>query len=71
MVERSEEQPPASGGENAGVNEDVRSTGDEGQRAAQASPPIADDANAGQTTTPGEASDVGVPPDDELGEPAE
>jgi hypothetical protein len=66
MVERSEEQPPQSGGENRGVDEDVAGQGGEGERAADASPSIADDAKPGQTTTPPPADEVGVPPDEEM-----
>jgi hypothetical protein len=51
---------------NEGVEQDVRGRGRDGERAAQASPPIADDANPGQTAHPAPDDDVGVPPDEEL-----
>ena len=40
--------------------------GDEGSRPAQATPPIGDDAETGQTQTPAPADDTGVPPDEEM-----
>jgi hypothetical protein len=52
---------------NEGVNEDVRSHGDEGRRTAETTPPIADDARHEQTQSPAPADDVGVPSDEELG----
>jgi hypothetical protein len=55
-----------SGGQNRGVGEDVRSSGDEGARNAQAAPPIADDAVHGQTQAPAPPEDVGVPSDEEI-----
>jgi hypothetical protein len=58
--------PPASGGENRGVDEDVRSSGGEGARNAEVTPPIADDAAKGQTQAPAPADDVGVPSDEEI-----
>jgi hypothetical protein len=69
MSEWSEHQhdPPATGGENEGVDEDVRTRGDEGARSAQSTPPIADDAQHGQTQAPAPADDAGVPPDEEMG----
>ena len=66
MSEAGEGPPPRTGGENAGVERDVSSEGDEGRRAAQVTPPIADDAEAGQTTSPAPPGDVGVPSDEEL-----
>ena len=48
------------------IDDQVGGTEDEGRRAADASPPIADDANKEQTVTPSEPGEVGVPPDDEL-----
>ena len=69
MSEWSDEQhdPPASGGGNRGVEEDVRRSGGEGARTARATPRIADDAEPGQTQAPAPADDVGVPSDEELG----
>jgi hypothetical protein len=68
MSEWSDQQhdPPATGGENEGVEEDVRSTGDEGARSARTTPPIADDAEPGQTQSPAPPGDVGVPPHEEI-----
>jgi hypothetical protein len=68
MSEWSDKQhdPPATGGENRGVEEDVGSSGDEGRRAAQVTPPIPDDAVHGQTQAPAPPDDVGVPSDEEL-----
>jgi hypothetical protein len=63
------EGPPHSGGENEGAAEDIASRGDEGRRAAGVTPPIADDAEPGRTTSPSEPGDVGVPPDEEMNEP--
>jgi hypothetical protein len=62
----TEEGPPQSGDKASGVDEQVAGTGDEGRRAAGASPPIADDAEAGQTQAPALDDDVGVPPDEEM-----
>ena len=69
MSEWSEHQhdPPASGGENPGAEQDVASRGDEGARNAQVTPPIADDAEHGQTQAPAPDDDVGVPSDEEIG----
>jgi hypothetical protein len=64
-------QSPESGDPNAAVDEQVEGTGDEGRRAAGASPPIADDAVPGQTQTPASPDDVGVPPDEEMNRPDE
>jgi hypothetical protein len=68
MSDWSEQQhdPPATGGENRGVEEDVVSSSDEGARTAQTTPPIADDAAHGQTQTPAPPDDVGVPSDEEI-----
>jgi hypothetical protein len=41
---------------------------DEGRRAADASPEIAEDAEKGQTQVPAAGDDVGVPSDEQLGE---
>jgi hypothetical protein len=68
MSEWSEQQhdPPASGGSNRGVDDDVASEGGEGARSAQVTPPIADDAAHGQTQSPAPPGDVGVPSDEEI-----
>ena len=63
----TEDRPPQSGDRATGVDEQVAGTGDEGRRAAAASPPIADDAEPGQTQTPALPDDVGVLEDEELG----
>jgi hypothetical protein len=65
------EETPQSGDRATGVDEQVAGTDDEGRRAAAASPPIAEDAQAGQTQTPAPADDVGVPDDEEMGRPGE
>jgi hypothetical protein len=66
-----ENDPPASGGENRGVDDDVASEGDEGARSAQTTPPIADDARHWQTQAPAPADDVGVPSDEEIADEEE
>jgi hypothetical protein len=66
MAEGKQEQPDRAGGENPGVDDDVAGEGDEGRRAAEASPPIADDAVSEQTTSPPEPGEVGVPSDEEI-----
>jgi len=43
----------------------------EGSAPAAGTPPIGDDAVAGQTQVPAADDDVGVPPDEELGQPDE
>lgn len=50
------------------IDEQVAGAGDEGRRAADVTPPVADDAEKGQTETPPEPDDVGVPSDEEIGE---
>jgi hypothetical protein len=65
----TEQGPPSSGDRATGVDDDVAGTGDEGRRAAAASPPIADDAEAGQDQAPAPDDDVGVPPDEEMNRP--
>jgi len=49
----------------------VTGRGDEGRRAADVTPPIADDAEQGQTETPSSPDDVGVPSDEQLAEEEE
>jgi hypothetical protein len=71
MPAASEHDPPHTGGENPGVDADVKGEGDEGRRAAEASPPIGDDAAQGQTQAPAPADDAGVPPDEVLAEEEE
>ena len=50
------------------IDDQVAGAGDEGRRAANVTPPIADDAKKGQTETPAEPEDVGVPSDEQIGE---
>jgi hypothetical protein len=73
MSEWSEQQhdPPAHGGQNPGVRDDVASEGDEGARTAQTTPPIADDAQHEQTEAPAPADDVGVPSHEEIAQEEE
>jgi hypothetical protein len=68
MSEWSDEQhdPPATGGENRGAEEDAASQGGEGARNADVTPPIGDDAVKGQTQAPALPGDVGVPSDEEI-----
>jgi hypothetical protein len=66
MNEGSEQPPPRTGGENAGVETDVASQGNEGRRTTQTSPPIGQDAEPGQTSSPAPPDDVGVPSDEEI-----
>ena len=40
--------------------------GDEGSRPAQATPPIGDDAESGQTQAPAPDDETGIPPDEEM-----
>ena len=49
------------------VDEQVAGAGDEGRRAADVTPPIAEDAENEQTETPPEPGDVGVASDEEIG----
>ena len=69
MSEWTEGTPPQSGGENRGVEDDVKDAGDAGRRSAAATPPIGEDAVAEQTQTPAASDDVGVPPDEEMNRP--
>lgn len=71
MVDETEDPPPQTGGENPGVDEDVAGVDDAGRRAADVTPPIGEDATPGQTTSPPEPGEVGVPPDEEMNEPDE
>jgi hypothetical protein len=68
MADETEGRPPQSGGENRGVDEDVVGPDDAGRRAADVTPPIGEDAEPGQTSSPAEPGEVGVPPDERLGE---
>jgi hypothetical protein len=68
MADETEGRPPQSGSENRGVDEDVAGPEDAGRRAADVTPPIGEDAEPGQTSSPAPPDDVGVPPDEELGE---
>ena len=53
------------------IDDQVEGDGDEGRRTAETSPPIADDAKHGQTETPPEPGDVGVPSDEEIADDEE
>jgi hypothetical protein len=64
MSERTDETQDRPG--NEGVAQDVRGRGADGERTARTSPPIATDANRGQTSHPAPEDDVGVPSDEEL-----
>ena len=55
--------------ENPGVHEDVEPSGGEGERASQASPPLADESNTGETQRPAEEEGAGIPPDEEMNRP--
>jgi hypothetical protein len=66
MVDETEERSPESGEGNTGVEQDVQSQGGEGERNVETAPPIGQDAEAGQTTTPAPANEVGVPSDEEM-----
>ena len=66
MAEETEERSPESGEGNTGVEQDLQSTGDEGERNVETTPAIGEDAEPGQTTTPAEEGDVGVPSDEEI-----
>jgi hypothetical protein len=66
MSKHDPHAPDASGGGNRGVSEDVRSSGGEGARNAEVTPPIADDAVNEQTESPAPRGDVGVPSDEEI-----
>jgi hypothetical protein len=65
----SEKEPDRTGGENPRVETDVAGRGDEGDRAADVTPPIGDDAEREQTQVPAAEDDVGVPPDEEMEQP--
>jgi hypothetical protein len=71
MSEQQDHDPAESGGGNRGVEEDVRTAGDEGARNARVTPPIADDAVHGQTQSPAPPDDVGVPSDEEIAQEEE
>ncbi|HEV7529742.1 MAG TPA: hypothetical protein VGO29_12670 [Solirubrobacteraceae bacterium] len=60
-------RPPESG-DDAEVDEQAAGAGGEGARNAQATPKLAPSGNPGQTSHPAPPDDVGVPPDEELGE---
>jgi hypothetical protein len=54
-----------------GIDEQVAGEGDEGRRSAEVTPPIADDAETGQTQSPPEPGEVGVPSHEEIAEEEE
>lgn len=59
-------EPDQHGGDNPGVEGDVGSTGGEGAETASSTPQVADDTEAGQTTSPAHEGEVGVPDDEEM-----
>jgi hypothetical protein len=61
MGEGTQDRP-----ENPGVERDVASEGDEGRRAADASPPLDPDVQPEQTSSPAPPGDVGVPSDEQV-----
>jgi hypothetical protein len=67
----TEKEPDRTGGENEGVDEDVAGRAGEGRRAAGVTPPIAEDAERGQTRVPAPEDEVCVPPDEEMNRPEE
>lgn len=71
MGDESENRPQESGGGNPGVDDDVTGREGAGRRAADASPPIGEDAQAEQTTSPTEAGDAGEPTGEEIDRPDE
>jgi len=50
------------------IDDQVAGEGDEGWRSAETTPPVADDAEKGQTQSPAAPGEVGVPSDEELAE---
>lgn len=64
MADETEQGPPQSGGENQGVDDDVAGPEDAGRRAADVTPPIGEDAEREQTSSP-------APPGEEQGQPGE
>lgn len=68
-MERSEDQPPQTGGENRGVDEDVEGRPTERRDHRTGAPDVGDDAEKGQTTVPAAEDDAGVPPDEEMDRP--
>lgn len=68
-MESSEGQPPQTGGENRGIDEDVEGRPAERRDHRRGAPDIGDDAEHGQTAVPAAEDDVGVPPDDEMNRP--
>ena len=71
MTESTEGQPFQSGGESEGVDEDVEGRPEDRRDAAGATPPISGEEQGEGTTSPAAEDDVGVPPDEEMGQPTE
>jgi hypothetical protein len=65
MQEGSQHPPERHGGENPGADQ-VTGPGDTGRRATDVTPPVGEDAEPGQTASPAEPGEVGIPPDDEM-----
>jgi hypothetical protein len=59
MTDGTPQQPTPSGTDNTSAEQDIEGQGGEGTRKAEATPPIADDAEKGQTTTPAPEDDAG------------
>jgi hypothetical protein len=54
MAEQPDKQPTPMGADNTDAEEAIAGEGGEGRRKAEATPPIADDAEHGQTESPAE-----------------
>ena len=65
--DKEQGRPPETG-EKAETDKDATGVGGEGARNAEATPKLAESGNPGQTSHPAPADDVGVPPDEELGQ---
>jgi hypothetical protein len=60
-------RPPESGNADE-LDQDAAGAGGEGTRNTEVTPKLAPSGSPGQTSHPAPADDVGVPPDEELGE---
>jgi hypothetical protein len=68
-MEGTSSRPGETGEHNEGVDQDVAGQGGEGRRHDRETPPIADDANKGETQRDAPADDVGVPDDEDMNSP--
>jgi hypothetical protein len=59
MAEGTSQQPTPSGADNTSAEQDIEGQGGEGTRKSEATPPIADDGEEGQTTVPAPDDDAG------------